>query len=87
MRCQYQGDFGKAVQYAVHILNISPSTTISEITPTGKWSEHKPSVDYFRVFGCVAFALVTYERRIKLNEKSTKCVMFGSSKGSKAYQL
>ncbi|CAA7040776.1 unnamed protein product [Microthlaspi erraticum] len=51
------------------------------------WSKQKPSVEHLRIFGCVAFALVPYERRIKLDEKSIKCVMFGVSKESKAYRL
>lgn len=31
--------------------------------------------------------MVPYERRIKLDEKSFKCVMFGKNKESKAYWL
>ncbi|CAA7016056.1 unnamed protein product [Microthlaspi erraticum] len=79
--------WAEAVQYAVHILNRSPSAALGEITPEEKWSQHKPSVEYLKIFGCVAFALVPYERRIKLDEKSVKCVMFGLSKESKAYRL
>lgn len=77
----------EAVQYDVHILNRSPSAALENITPEEKWSQHKPSVEHLRIFGCVAFALVPYERRIKLDEKSVKCVMFGLSKESKAYRL
>ena len=57
------------------------------MTPTEKWSDHKPSVEHLRVFGCVAFALIPYEKRVKLDEKSTKCIMFGVSRESKAYRL
>lgn len=34
------------------------------------------------VFGCVAFALIPYERRVNLDEKSIRCVMFSVSKES-----
>lgn len=77
----------EAVQYAVHILNRSPTTILGDVTPTERWSQHKPSVDHLRVFDCVALAMIPYERRIKLDEKSIKVVMFGVSKESKAYRL
>lgn len=65
-------------------MNQSPSTALGDVTPKEKWSQHKLSVEHLRIFGCVAFALVPYERRIKLNEKSVKCVMLGLKKESKA---
>lgn len=77
----------EAVQYAVHILNRSPSKALADATPEEMWSKHKPSIDHLRVFGCVGYALVPYEKRIKLDEKSRKCVMLGVSKESKAYRL
>lgn len=77
----------EAVQYAVHILNRSPSKALDNITPEEKWNNQKPSVDHLRVFGSIAYALVPYERRTKLDEKSIKCVVFGVSKDSKAYRL
>lgn len=79
--------WAEAVMYAVHILNRSPAAALEAITPEEKWSQNKPSVDHLKIFGCVAFALVPYERRIKLDEKSVKCVMMGLSKESKAYRL
>lgn len=77
----------EAVHYAVHILNRGPAAALGDVTPQEKWSNLKPTVEHLRVFGCVAYALVPYERRIKLDEKSTKCVMFGLSRESKAYRL
>ncbi|CAA7027704.1 unnamed protein product [Microthlaspi erraticum] len=77
----------EAVQYAVHVLNRSPSAALGDVTPDERWSNHKPSVEHVRVFGCVAYALVPYERRVKLDEKSIQCVFVGVSKESKAYRL
>lgn len=79
--------WAEATQYAVHILNRSPTKRLGEVTPSEKWSKHKPSVEHLRVFGCVAYALIPYERRVKLDEKSVRCVMFGVSKEIKAYRL
>lgn len=77
----------EAVHYAVYILNRSPTKILDKVTPIERWSNCKPSVEHLRVFGCVAYALIPYERRVKLEEKSMKCVMFGVSKESKAYRL
>lgn len=74
-------------QYAVHILNRSPTAILENVTPAEKWGKNKSSVDHLRIFGCFAFAMIPYERRVKLDEKSIKCVMFGVSKESKAYRL
>ena len=77
----------EAAQYAVYILNRSPATALGDVTPEERWSNHKPSVAHIRTFGCIAFALVSYEKRTKLDEKSVKCVLMGVSKESKAYRL
>ena len=68
-------------------MNRNPSKALDDITPEEKWSKQKPSVSHLRVFGSIAYALVPYERRIKLDEKSNKSVLFGVSKESKAYRL
>jgi hypothetical protein len=47
----------------------------------------KPSVDHFRVFGCIAHAHVPEERRTKLDNRSTTCVLLGVSEESKGYRL
>lgn len=52
-----------------------------------KWSKYKLSVEHLCVFGCIAYVLIPYEKRVKLDEKSVKCVMFGVSSESKAYRL
>jgi hypothetical protein len=47
----------------------------------------KPTIGYFRVFGCVAHAHVPDQKRSKLDDKSKKCVLLGVSDESKAYRL
>ena len=51
------------------------------------WSGSKPSVEYFRVFRCVAHVYVTYVRRQKLDAKSLAYVFLGVSQESNAYRL
>ena len=77
----------EAVKWSVHILNRCPTVAVQNKTPEEAWSNVKPMVDYFRVFGCVAHAHVPDQKRSKLDEKSKKCVFFGVSDESKAYIL
>lgn len=77
----------EAVNWIVHVLNRSPTLVVKDKTPEEAWSNHKPTVHYFRVFGCVAHVLVPEAKRKKLDDKSIKCVMLGMSAESKAYRL
>lgn len=76
-----------AVQWANHVLNISPTTIDKDMTPKEAWSGNKPSVEHFRVFGCVGYAHVPEVKRTKLDDRSVKCVMIGYSSESKAYKM
>lgn len=60
---------------------------MKDVTPEEAWSGVKPSVSYFRVFGCIARAHVPDVRRTKLDNKSTTCVLLGVSEESKGYRL
>jgi len=77
----------EAVNWAVHVLNRSPTLAVRNKTPEEAWSGTKPSVAHFRVFGCVSYAHIPDNKRTKLDSKSLKCVLLGVSKESKAYRL
>ena len=51
------------------------------------WSGSRPSVEYFRVFRCVAHVHVLDVKRQKLDAKSLAYVFLGVSEESKAYKL
>lgn len=51
------------------------------------WSGRKPNVEYFIIFGCIAYVHISDRGRAKLDEKSHKCVFIGVSEESKAYWL
>lgn len=57
------------------------------MTPEEVWSGSKPSVEHFRVLGCLAHVHVPDSKRIKLDDKSMKCILLGVSEESKAYRL
>jgi hypothetical protein len=60
---------------------------LTDITPHEAWSGTKPSVDHFRVFGCLAHVHVQEVKQSKLDNKSFVCVLLGMSEESKGYRL
>ncbi|BBH07042.1 ADP glucose pyrophosphorylase large subunit 1 [Prunus dulcis] len=77
----------EAVRWGLHVLNRSLTVAVKGKTPEECWSEKKPNVEYFRVFGCIANVHIPDENRVKLDEKSHKCVFLSISEESKAYRL
>lgn len=77
--------WSEATRWAVHILNRSPTSVLKEKTPEEMWSGVKPTVDYFRVFRCLAHVHVPDQRRKKLDGKSVSCVLIRVSNESKGY--
>jgi hypothetical protein len=60
---------------------------VKDVTPEEAWSGIKPSVSYFRVFGCLAYPHMSDAQMKKLDPKSIKCILLGVSEESKAYKL
>jgi len=77
----------EAVNWSIHILNRSSKHVVQYMTPEESWSGRKPVVDHFRIFGCIAYAHIPYEKRRKLDNKGEKCFFLGVSDKSKAYKL
>lgn len=77
----------KAGNWAVHVLNRSPTLAVKGMTLEETWSGVKPNVDYFRIFGCIGHVYILDNKRTKLDDKSFECVLLGKSEESKAYRL
>ena len=75
------------INWTVHVLNRNPTLVVKNKTPEEAWSEVKPSVEHFRVFGCISHVYVLDSKRTKLDDKSLSCVLLGVSEESKAYRL
>ena len=56
---------------------------MKNVTLQEAWSDRKPCVEHFRVFGCVAHVHVHGNQRKKLDGKIFKCVWLGVSKNQK----
>lgn len=77
----------ETVLWSIHVLNRCPTFSVKNMTPEEAWSGRKPSVDHFKVFGCIAYAHIPDEKRKKLDDKGAKCIFLGVSEHSKAYKL
>ncbi|KAM1716757.1 hypothetical protein ACFX11_024686 [Malus domestica] len=77
----------EATNWIVHVLNRSPTLAVKNKTPEEAWNGRKPSVEHLRVFGCIFYAHVLDSKRIKLDDKSLKCIFLEFSEESKAYRL
>jgi hypothetical protein len=77
----------EAVNWTIYVLNRCPTLAVKDVTPEEAWSGVKPSIDHFRVFGCIAHVHVPEERRTKLDNRSITCVLLGVSEESKGYRL
>ena len=64
--------WAEVVHTAVHILNRCPTKALKDKTLVEAWSGIKPCVSYFKIFGCICYAHVPAEKRIKLDEKKSK---------------
>lgn len=77
----------EAVVWATYVINRSPTLSLRDITPEEAWKGTKPSVSFFKVFGCIGYVHVPDSQRKKLDPKGIKCVLLGVSEESKAYKL
>lgn len=72
---------------AVHLLNISPTKAVCDVTPYEAWWKQNPNVSNLRIFGCIVYSLIDSIDRSKLDKKSEKCIFVGYSDKTKGYRL
>lgn len=65
---------GEVIVYAVYLLKRCPTMSFEDITPQETWSGKKPNISHLKIFGCIAYASVSDERKIKLDDKSFKYI-------------
>jgi hypothetical protein len=76
----------KALKTAIHILNRVPSKSVSK-TPYELWIGHKPSLNYIRVWGCLAEAKIFNPNAGKLELKTVSCHFIGYPEKSKCFRF
>jgi hypothetical protein len=77
----------EAVDTAKYILNMSPSSTLFNMTPHEVWPIKNPSISHLKVFGCDPFVHVPKEKRSKMDKKVVNCIFIGYKEGMTGYKL
>lgn len=77
--------WAEAVTMANYVQNRLPAKGI-ENTPYQDWYGTKPSIEYFKRFGCICYAFIPAANRRKLDEKAIEAILIGYDALSKAYR-
>jgi hypothetical protein len=73
---------------ANYIKNHSPSACCGDIVPAELWSKRKPSISYFKSFGCSVFVtLPKKERRGKFSPRGKKLIFLGYCDGRRGFRM
>ncbi|KAJ9551062.1 hypothetical protein OSB04_015107 [Centaurea solstitialis] len=78
--------WGEALLTACYIHNRITSRVIPT-SPYELWKGRKPDLDYFRVWGCVAYYRTPDPKRSKLGDRAIKSIFVGYAVNSPAYRL
>ena len=82
------GEFwGEAVSTAVYLLNRAPTKSIIGKTPYEAYYNRKPTVDHFRIFGCVGHVKDVTPHLSKLADRSKPMVFIGYDSNTKGYRM
>ena len=77
----------EACGIAVYLQNRSPHRPVGSKTPEEAFTGVRPDVGHFRMFGCLTFSHVPFEKRTKLEPTAEKGIFVGYSETSKAYRI
>ena len=76
----------EAILIACHILNKIPLKK-NNISPYEIWKGRKPNIEYFKVWGCLAYCKSMDPKRTKLGPRAIKCDFVGYATNNKTYRL
>ena len=70
---------------AAYVINRLPQAKLKFTSPYEKLWSKKPSVSYFKVFGCVCYVFIPDELRAKFDKKAIKCIFVGYDQQRKGW--
>ena len=79
--------WGEASNTVVYVQNRCPHQALDFKTPEEVFTNKKPNVSHFRIFGCPVYFHVPKEKRSKLDASGKKGTFVGYSETSKAYRI
>jgi hypothetical protein len=77
--------WAKESMTAVYVQNKSSHKTLRNMMPEEAFTEVKPEVGHFMIFGCLVYIHVPNEKRIKLDPSGINGTFVGYNESSKAY--
>jgi hypothetical protein len=73
---------------ANYLKNHSPSTSCGNVVPMELWNGRKPTVSYFKLFGCTGYVtLPKRERQGKFGPRGKKMIFLGYCENRKGYRM
>lgn len=69
--------WAEAMKTTAFVINRLPQQRLNFSSPFEKLWNIKPTVSYFRVFGCVCYVFVPNHLRSKMDKKDVRCVLVG----------
>lgn len=69
--------WAEAATTAATSTNLSPTSSLANMTPFQAWTGRVPSVAHLRVWGCVAYSHMAKPIRRKLHDNSNQCMFIG----------
>ena len=78
--------WGETVLTANYVLNRIPHKK-TLLTPFELWKKYKTNLDYFKVWGCLAYVRLPDPKRPKLGKRASTCVFLGYTLNSPTYRF
>jgi hypothetical protein len=79
--------WAEASMTVVYVQNRSPHQILKNMTTKEAFTEVKPEVGHFRIFGCPVYIHVPKEKRTKLDPSGRKSTFVGYNESLKAYRI
>jgi hypothetical protein len=77
--------WAEACYTTVYLQNRSPHRVVGSMNPKEVFSQKKPEVGHFQIFGCITYSHVPYEKRTKLEPMTKRGIFVGYSETSKDF--
>ncbi|KAM2723556.1 hypothetical protein EV1_026500 [Malus domestica] len=78
--------WAEAMRTAAFVINRLPQPRLEFVSPFEKLWIMKPTVSYFRVFGCVCYVFVPNHLRSKFDKKAVRCIFVGYDSQRKGWK-
>lgn len=78
--------WAEAMRTAAHVINKLPQPRLGFNSPFETLWEMKPTVSYFRVFGCVSYVFVPSHLHSKFDKKAVRCIFVGYDNQRKGWK-